>query len=240
MFQREKHFLWQIIELLSWGVALIMFSFNQSSKAVSLCCELRSRSSLHHSNSDTWDEMKSVCSSTLDLHVKLSAWATKPPSYLHDNTTSTVLMMLRPQHSKSQWQKHHDIEENELQTILGLSKLKQSNVEPVGSLSAPATFLKPKLFNTPPLHMTTASALQLFSCELPGGRTYFLQVSTFQCQKLELVAIETALYWKGWREKSVPHCLTWVSGLHVCMCIHVWMLRVSRSRACLIILHGHL
>lgn len=30
-------------------------------------------------------------------------------------------MTLRAQNSKSQWQKHNDIEENESQTILGLS-----------------------------------------------------------------------------------------------------------------------
>lgn len=52
-------------------------------------------------------------------------------------------MTLRAQNSKSQWQKHNDIKENESQAILGLSNLKQSNVEPVGSLSAPVTFLKP-------------------------------------------------------------------------------------------------
>lgn len=236
MFQREKLFLWQTIELLSCGAALTMFSFYQSSKAVSLFCELRSRSSLHHSNSDTWDEMKSVCSSTLDLHVRLSlsykatilfAWQYNINCF--DDTQSSKLS--KPM-TKTWWHWR--------KWITNTFRLKQSNVEPVGSLSAPATFWKPRLFNTPPLHMTTASALQLFSCELPGGRTYFLQVSTFQCQKLELVAIETALYWKGWREKSVPHCLTWASGLHVCMRIHVRMLRVSRSRACLIILHGHL
>lgn len=66
--------------------------------------------------------------------------------------------------------------------------------------------------------MTTDLALQPFPCEMPGSSSYFPQVSTFQCQKLQLVAIETALYWRGWGEKSVLHCLIWVSGLRVCMC----------------------
>lgn len=60
--------------------------------------------------------------------------------------------------------------------------------------------------------MTTDLVLQPSSCQLPGGRSYFLQVSTFLCQKPELVAIETALYRRGGRggKNSLLHCLTWV------------------------------
>lgn len=76
-----------------------------------------------------------------------------------------------------------------------------------------------------PPPMTTDLVLQPSSCQLPGGRSYFLQVSTFLCQKPELVAIETALYRRGGRGKkkiSLLHCLTWVlSVFYVCVCVRV-------------------
>lgn len=69
--------------------------------------------------------------------------------------------------------------------------------------------------------MTPDLVPQPSSCQLPGGRSYFLQVLAFPCQELELVAIETALYSEGRGEKSLPHCLTWLSVLYVSVC--VWM-----------------
>lgn len=125
---------------------------------------------------------------------------------------------------------------HERDRVYGLRERKSgqmATIEPVhwtsGHLHSGSSPLERQLFNTPPPPMTTEIVLQPSSCQLPGGRTYFLQVSTFLCQKLELVAIETALYRRGGGGRGdfsaalldLGECFVCMRAC-VCMCVFVW------------------